>query len=97
MSRLPLQICTALLALIPIVTGIVSMLGVKDPLYRPLGLPGAPVLDSNLRFFGGIWLGLGLAMLWLVPSIERQGTLFRALWGAGPVPRHTVIDRESLS
>jgi hypothetical protein len=86
MSRLVLQICTALLALIPIATGIVSMLG-----------PEAPVLHSNLRFFGGVWLGIRLAMLWLVPSIERQGTLFRALWGAGPVPRHTVIDRECLS
>jgi hypothetical protein len=81
MSRLLLQICIGLLALIPIATGIVTMLGVKDPLYR-LGLPEAPVLDSNLRFFGGIWLGVGLAMLWLVPSIERQGTLFRALWVA---------------
>jgi hypothetical protein len=59
MSRLLLQICTALLAPIPIATGIVSMPGVKDPLYRPLGLPEAPVLDSNLGFFGGIWLGLG--------------------------------------
>jgi hypothetical protein len=77
-----LQICTGLLALIPIATGIVTLLGVKDPLYRPLALPEAPVLDSNLRFFGGIWLGIGLAMLWLVPSIERQGTLFRALWVA---------------
>jgi hypothetical protein len=42
MSRLLLQICTSLLALIPIATGIVTMLGVKDPLYRPLGLPEAP-------------------------------------------------------
>lgn len=95
MSRLPLQICTGLLALIPIATGSVTMLGVKDPLYRPPGLPEAPILDSNLRFFGGIWLGIGLAMLWLVPSIERQGTLFRALWvavflgGGGP---STLVD-----
>jgi hypothetical protein len=73
MSRLLLQICRGLLALIPIATGIVTMLGVKDPLYRPLGLPEASVLDSNLRFFGGIWLGI-----WLVPSIERQETLLRA-------------------
>jgi hypothetical protein len=82
MSRLILQVCTAVLALIPIVTGIISLLGIKDPLYRPLALPESPVLDSNLRFFGGVWLGVGLAMLWLVPSIEHQGVLFRALWGA---------------
>jgi hypothetical protein len=82
MPKLLLQICTAVLALIPIVTGIITLLGVKDPLYRPLALPRSPILDSNLRFFGGIWVGLGLAMLWLVPSIEHQGVLFRALWGA---------------
>lgn len=83
MTRLLLQICTALLALIPIATGIVSLRGVRDPLYGPLGLPDSPVLDSNLRFFGGVWLGLGLAMLWTVPRIEEHGILFRALWVAG--------------
>ena len=82
MDRFPLQVCTVILAIIPIVTGVVTLLGVKDPLYRSLGLPSAPVLDSNLRFFGGVWLGLGLAMLWLVPGIEHQGILFRAVWGA---------------
>jgi Domain of unknown function (DUF4345) len=51
-------------------------------LYRSLGLPEAPVFDSNLRFFGGVWLGLGLAMLWTVPHIEQYGTLFRWLWVA---------------
>ena len=40
-----------------------TLLGVGDPIYRPLGLPSAPILDSNLRFFGGIWLGVGLALL----------------------------------
>lgn len=49
MSRLLLQICTGLLALIPIATGIVSMRGMKD--------------HSNLRFFGGVWLGIGLALM----------------------------------
>jgi hypothetical protein len=82
MGRSPLQVSTAVLALIPIATGIVTPLGINDPIYRSLGLPRAPILDSNLRFFGGVWLGVGLSMLWLVPSIERQGVLFRALWVA---------------
>jgi hypothetical protein len=82
MSKRPLQLTTALLALIPVVTGVLTMLGIHDPIYASAGLPPFPLLDSNLRFFGGIWLGLGLAMLWLVPSIERHGLLFRALWGA---------------
>jgi hypothetical protein len=58
------------------------MRGVRDRLYRPLHLPEVPVLDSNLRFLGGVWLGAGLALLWTVPAIEQQGTLFRALWVA---------------
>jgi hypothetical protein len=82
MSRRLLQVVTAILSLIPIVTGIITMAGVADPLYASLDLPRSPLLDSNLRFLGGIWLGLGLAMLYLVPSIERQTVLFRALWGA---------------
>jgi len=81
MGRRPLQIATALLALVPILTGIITMLGVSDPLYASSGVPALPVLDSNLRFFGGVWFGLGLALLWLVPRIESEGVLFRMVWG----------------
>lgn len=82
MSKRVLQVVTAILGLVPLVTGVITMLGVKDPLYASLGLPSAPLLDSNLRFFGGVWLGLGVAILWLVPAIEKQGVLFRFIWGA---------------
>ena len=82
MSRRILQLVTAVLGFIPIVTGIVAMTGIDDPLYVSLGMPRSPVLDSNLRFFAGVWIGLGIALLWLIPSIERQTTLFRAIWGA---------------
>jgi hypothetical protein len=58
------------------------MLGIYDPIYASAGVPHFPLLDSNLRFFGGVWLGLGVAILWLVPSIEKQGVLFRVIWGA---------------
>jgi hypothetical protein len=82
MSRRILQVVTAILALIPIITGIVAMTGIDDPLYVSLGMPRSPVLDSNLRFFAGVWLGLGIALLWLIPTIERRTVLYRALWGA---------------
>jgi Domain of unknown function (DUF4345) len=82
MSRRILQVLTAILGLIPFVTGMLAMTGVDDPVYASLGMPRSPVLDSNLRFFAGVWLGLGIALLWLIPSIERQSTLFRAVWGA---------------
>jgi uncharacterized protein YjeT (DUF2065 family) len=70
------------LGFVPLVTGVLSMLGVKDPVYASSGIAAFPLLDSNLRFFGGVWLGLGVALLWLIPSIENQSILFRAIWGA---------------
>ena len=73
---------TGVLALIPILTGAITMMGVHDPLYAALDLPGNPLLDSNLRFLGGVWLGLGLAAFWMVPRLHAQTVLFRVVWGA---------------
>lgn len=80
MSKTLLQIFTAILAAVPLLTGILSLGGIHDPLYRSLGLPEAPVLDSNLRFFGGLWLGFGFAVAYTIPAIEQKGTLYRFLW-----------------
>lgn len=82
MSRRLLQILTALLGLIPLATGIITMFGLSDPLYASMQLPQSPLLDSNLRFFGGVWCALGIALFWMIPSIERQTVLFRVVWGA---------------
>lgn len=75
------QAAMAFLALIPLATGVLSMMGVADPLYAAMNVPHEPTLDSNMRFFGGVWLGLGVAVVWLIPRIEQQTALFRALWG----------------
>jgi hypothetical protein len=80
MSRRALQVATSLLAAIPVGTGVVTLMGVADPIYADLALPRHALLDSNLRFFGGVWLVLGLSMVWLVPRIEHETTLFRLLW-----------------
>lgn len=82
MIRRALQIATAVMALIPITTGVLTMMGIDDPLYHASGLPRDALLDSSLRFFGGIWLVLGLAMMSLVPRIEHEGRWFAVLWGA---------------
>jgi Domain of unknown function (DUF4345) len=44
-------------------------------------VPPIVLLDTNLRFFSGVWVGAGLALWWLIPTIERQTVLFRVLWG----------------
>ena len=57
------------------------MWGLNDPIYASTGLTANTLLESNLRFFVGVWLGLGLALCWLIPGIERQTVLFRVIWG----------------
>src|SRR5688572_2702016 len=81
-SKRALKVVTAILGLIPLLTGLLTLMGLDDPLYQTADLPSLPVLDSNLRFFGGLWFGLGLAVFWLVPRIEHQTALFRIVWGA---------------
>jgi len=80
MTRRALQIATFILALVPIVAGVLGMMGLDDPLYGAANLPRDATLDSNLRFYAGIWFALGLSALWLIPRIERETTLFRVLW-----------------
>ena len=80
MSKRALQIATALLGAVPVITGAVGMMGLSDPLYAALHLPQDATLDSNMRFLGGVWLGLGLCVWWLVPRIDTQTALFRAAW-----------------
>jgi len=40
-----------------------------------------PVLTGIIGMFGLVWLGLGLALYLLIPTIEKQTLLFRVLWG----------------
>ena len=79
-NKRALQIVSALMGTVPIVTGLVQMMGIHDPLYASLNLPADATLDSNMRFLAGVWLGLGLASWWLVPRISEQTVLFRVLW-----------------
>jgi hypothetical protein len=81
MSKLNLQIAMGLVGIIPVATGLLGMMGVDDPVYVAAGVPPIVFLDTNLRFYSGVWLGLGLALFWLIPTIERQTVLFRVLWG----------------
>ncbi len=80
MSIRALQILTGILGIVPVATGIVTGLGVYDPIYASANVPVDPLLDSNLRFFGGVWLGLGIAVFWLIPRIATETVLFRAIW-----------------
>jgi hypothetical protein len=79
-SRCALQAVNGTLALLTIFLGGASLLlGADSPIY-PNDLAIVPTLDSNLRFFGGLTVGLGVALLWITPAIERHTTIFRVLW-----------------
>jgi len=80
MDKRNLQIATAILAMVPVISGFLGMMGLDDPLYKSLNLPRDATLDSNLRFYSGVWLGLGLLAFWLIPRIDTESMLFRALW-----------------
>jgi uncharacterized protein DUF4345 len=43
-------------------------------------VPPIVLLDTNLRFYSGVWLGLGLALYWVIPRIETESDLFREIW-----------------
>lgn len=80
MSRKLLQIFTYILALVPTITGVLNMMGIYDPIFKELNLPNSPVLDSDLRFLGGVWLGLGICVLYITHSLEKHVFLYRVLW-----------------
>ena len=79
-SRRALQAVNVVLGLMTIFLGGAALvMGVDSPVY-PESIPSFPSLDSNLRFMGGLGAGLGVALLWITPSIERHTVVFRVLW-----------------
>jgi hypothetical protein len=81
MSRRWLQAVNGLVALATIALGGTQLArGVGHPAYGGLALPASPILDSNLRFLGGMGLALGLLLLWVLPRIERRTVTFRIFW-----------------
>ncbi len=81
MSRRLLQAVNLRLGLVTIALAFMSLVfGAESPVYGDVGIPNVPVLDSNLRFFGGMGLGLGAILVWITPTIERRTLLFRAVW-----------------
>jgi hypothetical protein len=51
MSRRSLKVSMGLPGAIPLVSGVLTMMDLSDPVLSTAGLPAQAVLDSNLRFF----------------------------------------------
>jgi Domain of unknown function (DUF4345) len=86
MNKRVLQTVLAILGLIPILTGGLDLiLGARSLRVvgssMPLGNLNDVVLDSQIRFLAAIWFGVGIILYWVIPSIDKQTTLFRLLMG----------------
>lgn len=56
------------------------MMGIHDPLFADLNLPRSALLDSDLRFLGGVWLVVGVTVLVTIRSLEKHFALYKVLW-----------------
>jgi hypothetical protein len=82
------QVTLAIFGLIAAITGLKGIVSGVTPdlgdFYRVSvsnAVEGNIILDSNLRYFSGLWLGIGLTLFWMIPSPERQKTVFRLISG----------------
>ncbi|OPJ65229.1 DUF4345 domain-containing protein [Clostridium oryzae] len=40
---------------------------------------GLLMLDSNVRFYSGLWLGVGIIMLWMIPRVDKDKNMLRVI------------------
>ena len=80
MNKRNLQIITFIFGLVSTIIGVIGLTGLKDPIYGDLSKLDNILLDSNLRFFNGIWLGIGVALLSIIKNINTETKLFRVIW-----------------
>jgi Domain of unknown function (DUF4345) len=77
-----IRVCTVLLGLTAVAIGGVGFwFGNRNPAFGVHDLADPAKLDTALRYFAGLWLAIGLAALWISSRLERERTLFVALWG----------------
>jgi hypothetical protein len=82
MKKKVLQAILVIIGLVPIITGIWGIIppGIADKYYDisiSANNTGNAILDSNYRFYSGIWFGLGITIFWIIPTIEKHKLIFR--------------------
>ncbi len=65
---------------------VVVATALADIAVGPSVLPGrpeaGPTLDSNYRFFAGVWCAVGIVLLTALRDVERHALALRAVFGA---------------
>lgn len=80
MTDAPLRIATAVFAIVPLVTGVVSLAGGANALADAADKPMLSIIDSNIRFHGGMWFIAGLALLACAYDLRGRHELFQFIW-----------------
>ena len=70
-SRRSLQIVMGTLATAPLLSGIVGLAGIYNPMFGG-NLPVNLILDSNLRFLNATSVAVAISIYFLLPVIEKQ-------------------------
>ena len=71
-SKKLLQISLGISALAPILTGLLGMAGIDNPIYMHFEKPRGLLLDSNLRFLNGLSVAIGIYPLFIIADITRK-------------------------
>ena len=82
MSRKAFIAIHLLLLLVPFATGALE-LAVGSKLLAPLldmTLGPSRMMDSNLRFFGGLWFMCGVMAVWALRDLNRRALFVQWLW-----------------
>jgi hypothetical protein len=76
-----LRVLTTIIGAVATLTGLAGVaLGQSSPLFAPVTGEHVVLLDNMIRFYAAIWLGLGLAALWVSARIDAEPALFRTVW-----------------
>ena len=74
-----LQRTLAVLAIVPVATGLWTVLAGADSVPAPRD--ASPSVESELRYYSAWYVGAGLAMFWLSRRLREHPVVFRAFCG----------------
>lgn len=76
-GRRALQAVLAVLGTIPLITGVMAVLG--GPADMLDGQATTSTVDNEVRFMAVYWFAFGCFVWWIVPRVDRATTAFRAM------------------
>ncbi|HEV7378363.1 MAG TPA: DUF4345 domain-containing protein [Dyadobacter sp.] len=79
--RRRMQVALALLAVFPLVSGVLGLAGASNPIFE-IRYSSDMVLDSNLRFLNGMSVAIAVSVYLILPLISKETFAFRILMAA---------------